>query len=197
MAISNWVIVGVNYVISYLQHLLWCQKICKLFVMMHSFTWAIWLMWQHADTFVWFCPSFQWMCPDPIFRQGHRVQAKNATLSFQDDGPGCLLAFQPADSFIAGYWQQLFYICICILLQEQFTAMRDLYMKNGQGFVLVYSITSQATFNDLADLREQILRVKDQDDVSNKHVCMLHVFLISIHVISFNLASARLALQKF
>ena len=52
-----------------------------------------------------------------------------------------------------------------IILQEQFTAMRDLYMKNGQGFVLVYSITSQATFNDLADLREQILRVKDQDDV--------------------------------
>ena len=39
-------------------------------------------------------------------------------------------------------------------------------MKNGQGFVLVYSITSQATFNDLSDLREQILRVKDQDDVS-------------------------------
>ena len=48
---------------------------------------------------------------------------------------------------------------------EQFTAMRDLYMKNGQGFVLVYSITSQSTFNDLHDLREQILRVKDRDDV--------------------------------
>ena len=27
--------------------------------------------------------------------------------------------------------------------------MRDLYMKNGQGFVLVYSITAQSTFNDL------------------------------------------------
>ncbi|XP_058795205.1 ras-related protein Rap1 [Phymastichus coffea] len=48
---------------------------------------------------------------------------------------------------------------------EQFTAMRDLYMKNGQGFVLVYSITAQSTFNDLHDLREQILRVKDTDDV--------------------------------
>ncbi len=48
---------------------------------------------------------------------------------------------------------------------EQFTAMRDLYMKNGQGFVLVYSITSQSTFNDLTDLREQILRVKDTDKV--------------------------------
>lgn len=33
-------------------------------------------------------------------------------------------------------------------------------MKNGQGFVLVYSITAQSTFNDLQDLREQILRVK-------------------------------------
>jgi GTPase SAR1 family protein len=49
---------------------------------------------------------------------------------------------------------------------EQFTAMRDLYMKNGQGFILVYSITSQATFNDLVELREQILRVKDTDKVS-------------------------------
>ena len=43
--------------------------------------------------------------------------------------------------------------------------MRDLYMKNGQGFVLVYSITAQSTFNDLQDLREQILRVKDTEDV--------------------------------
>lgn len=38
-------------------------------------------------------------------------------------------------------------------------------MKNGQGFVLVYSIIAPSTFNDLPDLREQILRVKDMDDV--------------------------------
>uniref|UniRef100_A0AAY4EVQ8 Small monomeric GTPase n=1 Tax=Denticeps clupeoides TaxID=299321 RepID=A0AAY4EVQ8_9TELE len=48
---------------------------------------------------------------------------------------------------------------------EQFTAMRDLYMKNGQGFALVYSIAAQSTFNDLQDLREQILRVKDTEDI--------------------------------
>uniref|UniRef100_A0A0N4Z2X2 small monomeric GTPase n=1 Tax=Parastrongyloides trichosuri TaxID=131310 RepID=A0A0N4Z2X2_PARTI len=48
---------------------------------------------------------------------------------------------------------------------EQFTAMRDLYMKNGQGFVLVYSITAQSSFNDLMELREQILRVKDTENV--------------------------------
>lgn len=46
--------------------------------------------------------------------------------------------------------------------------MRDLYMKNGQGFLLVYSITAQSTFNDLQDLREQILRVKDTDDARVK-----------------------------
>ena len=49
--------------------------------------------------------------------------------------------------------------------QEQFTAMRDLYMKNGQGFVLVYSITAQSTYNDLVDLRDTILKVKDTADV--------------------------------
>ena len=48
---------------------------------------------------------------------------------------------------------------------EQFTAMRDLYMKNGQGFILVYSITSQATFLDLQDMKDQILRVKDTIEV--------------------------------
>lgn len=59
------------------------------------------------------------------------------------------------------------YFCFFSAVQEQFTAMRDLYMKNGQGFALVYSITAQSTFNDLQDLREQILRVKDTEDVSN------------------------------
>ncbi|KAB0359875.1 hypothetical protein FD755_003367 [Muntiacus reevesi] len=55
--------------------------------------------------------------------------------------------------------------CLRFPVTEQFTAMRDLYMKNGQGFALVYSITAQSTFNDLQDLREQILRVKDTEDV--------------------------------
>lgn len=62
-----------------------------------------------------------------------------------------------------------FAVCVFFpAVQEQFTAMRDLYMKNGQGFALVYSITAQSTFNDLQDLREQILRVKDTEDVSTR-----------------------------
>eukprot|EP01091_Cochliopodium_minus_P002718 TRINITY_DN1256_c0_g1_i5.p1 TRINITY_DN1256_c0_g1~~TRINITY_DN1256_c0_g1_i5.p1 ORF type:complete len:186 (-),score=37.62 TRINITY_DN1256_c0_g1_i5:160-717(-) len=46
---------------------------------------------------------------------------------------------------------------------QEFTAMRDPYMKNGHGFILVYSITSKNSFNDLNEFRDQILRVKDTD----------------------------------
>jgi len=48
---------------------------------------------------------------------------------------------------------------------EQFTAMRDLYMKTGKGFVFVYSVTAYSTFNDLPEMYEQICRVKDSDNV--------------------------------
>ncbi|CAG9529970.1 MRAS2 family protein [Wuchereria bancrofti] len=48
---------------------------------------------------------------------------------------------------------------------EQFASMRDLYIKNGQGFVVVYSITSQQTFHDIKTMREQIVRVKGTDQV--------------------------------
>jgi len=48
---------------------------------------------------------------------------------------------------------------------EQFTAIKDVYMRNGQGFVIVYSINSKSTFNELEYLHEQICRVKDKCDV--------------------------------
>ncbi|KAF2398131.1 ras-domain-containing protein [Trichodelitschia bisporula] len=48
---------------------------------------------------------------------------------------------------------------------EQFTAMRELYMKTGQGFLLVFSITSQSSLDELNDLRDQIIRIKDDERV--------------------------------
>ena len=36
---------------------------------------------------------------------------------------------------------------------EQFASMRDLYIKNGQGFVIVYSITSLQTFQDIKTMK--------------------------------------------
>lgn len=49
--------------------------------------------------------------------------------------------------------------------QEEYSAMRDQYMRNGQGFLLVYSITSRGSFKEVSAFREQILRVKDADRV--------------------------------
>ena len=41
--------------------------------------------------------------------------------------------------------------------------MRDLYMKTGQGFLLVFSIVSRTSLSELAALREEIIRIKDDE----------------------------------
>jgi GTPase SAR1 family protein len=38
-------------------------------------------------------------------------------------------------------------------------------MKTGQGFLLVFSITSPSSLTELAELREQIIRIKDDENV--------------------------------
>lgn len=38
-------------------------------------------------------------------------------------------------------------------------------MKTGQGFLLVFAITSASSFYELAELREQIRRIKDDNNV--------------------------------
>ena len=47
--------------------------------------------------------------------------------------------------------------------QEEYSAMRDQYMRTGQGFLMVFSITSRSSFDEITSFREQILRVKDAD----------------------------------
>ncbi|CAD6626302.1 BJ4_G0042300.mRNA.1.CDS.1 [Saccharomyces cerevisiae] len=47
----------------------------------------------------------------------------------------------------------------------QFTAMRELYIKSGMGFLLVYSVTDRQSLEELMELREQVLRIKDSDRV--------------------------------
>ena len=41
--------------------------------------------------------------------------------------------------------------------------MREQYMRTGEGFLLVYSITSRNSFEEISTFHQQILRVKDQD----------------------------------
>ena len=40
-------------------------------------------------------------------------------------------------------------------------------MREGKGFLLVYSITSRATFDEVAMLRDKILRTKDDENGEN------------------------------
>lgn len=47
----------------------------------------------------------------------------------------------------------------------QFTAMRELYIKSGRGFLLVYSVTDENSLKELLTLREQVLRIKDSASV--------------------------------
>ena len=43
------------------------------------------------------------------------------------------------------------------------SAMREQYMRTGEGFLLVYSITSRNSFEEISTFYQQILRVKDMD----------------------------------
>ncbi|CAF3040817.1 unnamed protein product [Rotaria sp. Silwood2] len=45
---------------------------------------------------------------------------------------------------------------------ENFTAMRDLNIQHSQGFAIVYSITSQATFDHLHYIYNQIMNIKKE-----------------------------------
>ena len=47
--------------------------------------------------------------------------------------------------------------------QEEYSAMREQYMRTGEGFLLVYSITSEQSFEEIKTFQQQILRVKDKD----------------------------------
>jgi hypothetical protein len=44
------------------------------------------------------------------------------------------------------------------------SAMREQYMRTGEGFLLVYSITSRNSFEEITTFHQQILRVKDVDN---------------------------------
>jgi GTPase KRas protein len=44
--------------------------------------------------------------------------------------------------------------------QEEYATLRDQWVREGQGFILVYSIASRATFERLDVFRQSMLRVK-------------------------------------
>ncbi|XP_065187441.1 GTPase HRas-like [Sycon ciliatum] len=46
--------------------------------------------------------------------------------------------------------------------QEEYCAMRDQYMRTGEGFLIVFALNDRKSFEDARNFRDQILRVKDK-----------------------------------
>lgn len=57
--------------------------------------------------------------------------------------------------------------------QEEYSAMRDQYMRTGEGFLCVFAIDNMKSFEDVESYRGQIRRVKDADDIPmiRKYFC--------------------------
>jgi small GTP-binding protein len=49
--------------------------------------------------------------------------------------------------------------------QEEYSALRDTYMRTGDAFILIYSITDPSSFQEVSEIHEQLLRSLDEDDV--------------------------------
>eukprot|EP01121_Diplochlamys_sp_Union-15-3_P021776 TRINITY_DN89_c0_g2_i1.p1 TRINITY_DN89_c0_g2~~TRINITY_DN89_c0_g2_i1.p1 ORF type:complete len:200 (-),score=26.48 TRINITY_DN89_c0_g2_i1:85-684(-) len=47
--------------------------------------------------------------------------------------------------------------------QEEYSAMRDQYIKAGQGFIVAFAINNRKSFEKLSIFREAILQIKDSD----------------------------------
>lgn len=48
--------------------------------------------------------------------------------------------------------------------QETFSAMREQYMRSGEGFLLVFSLSDRRSFEQAVIFHREILRVKDRDE---------------------------------
>lgn len=51
------------------------------------------------------------------------------------------------------------------IFTEEYTALRDQWIRDGEGFLIVYSITARSTFERVERFRDQIFRVKDVTEV--------------------------------
>ncbi|KAK5148738.1 Ras GTPase [Oleoguttula sp. CCFEE 6159] len=51
--------------------------------------------------------------------------------------------------------------------QEEYTALRDQWIRDGEGFVLVYSISSRSSFTRIQKFHHQIQRVKESSNAGS------------------------------
>ncbi len=57
--------------------------------------------------------------------------------------------------------------------------MRDQYLRHGQGFAVVYDMTSRSSFDEVTLFREQVVRAKDSEKVYMSLFIYPRFFLIN------------------
>ena len=64
-------------------------------------------------------------------------------------------------------------VCVLDVLdtagQEEFSALREQYMRKGDGFLIVYSVIDPNSFKNTRQFYNQILRVKDRYVTFERH----------------------------
>ena len=69
--------------------------------------------------------------------------------------------------------------------QEEYSAMRDQYMRTGEGFLIVFAVNNAKSFEDITAYREQIKRVKDAEEVRNRLTVLnsIEYFVIKVPMV--------------
>jgi len=74
--------------------------------------------------------------------------------------------------------------CACSVLdtagQDEFSAMREQYMRTGDGYLIVFSVTDRRSFVNVKNFYTQVLRVKDRQVLRN----CVKFLLISINYVT-------------
>jgi GTPase KRas protein len=75
--------------------------------------------------------------------------------------------------------------------QEEYTALRDQWIRDGEGFVLVYSITSRSSFIRVEKFHQQIQRVKESLWLNSlppsvSHLSIVNEFEVPIMLVGNN-----------
>lgn len=68
--------------------------------------------------------------------------------------------------YLSFRYNEMVYLCILDTAgQVEFTAMRDQYMRCGEGFIICYSVTDRHSFQEASEYRKLIARVRLTEDI--------------------------------
>ena len=110
-----------------------------------------------------------------LHKDRQRFQFIECILVYHVDLWLCWISFVQISKVLPYYYQLcIMWVCTCISVldtagQEEFSAMREQYMRKGDGFLLVFSVTDRQSFENMANFHTQILRVKDRSAHSAHH----------------------------